>query len=238
MVRLSSRVPSRSSSRASRRPMVARGTRSSIAARDSDFASTTRVNASNSAVSKGSLIWIIFERIVPFVRSVRNGRNRPLLVEDWTLCLAAPAVRWWRTGCCRPAREAPMKRLLFILCALIPACGFGIGNSTTSCTAGAACLCDGIGNCTRDCPAGGCQFLCRGLGNCNFTCEGGNCGVLCENTGNCILESCAGGCDVMCAGNLGNCICQGGCAPDAAMPVSDAAMPSRDAATRDSTRPL
>jgi len=48
--------------------IVARGTPSSAAARESDFASTTRAKASSSAVSSGLLIWIIFGQILPLDR--------------------------------------------------------------------------------------------------------------------------------------------------------------------------
>ena len=77
VVRRRSRVASRASSRASRRLNVARGTPSSAAARDSDPASTVRVNARSSAVSTGSLIWIIFDTMLPFVGVLAQaGRGR------------------------------------------------------------------------------------------------------------------------------------------------------------------
>jgi hypothetical protein len=114
-----------------------------------------------------------------------------------------------------------MKRLLILACLWISGC-LEVGNTSTTCTPGSInCVCDGIGNCMRDCPTGGCQFLCRGIGNCDFTCPGGGCQVFCQNTGNCILDSCSGNCNVMCLGNIGNCVCENGCGPDASTAPRD-----------------
>lgn len=85
-----------------------------------------------------------------------------------------------------------------------------IGNSTNECRAGSACVCSGIGNCDRSCPAGNCSFECRGTTNCNFDCTGGNCSLACMNTGNCLMACSGGGCDITCNGT-GNCICSSGC---------------------------
>ena len=118
---------------------------------------------------------------------------------------------------------------LVMVATLALASGCNIGNSAGGCTADAPCVCDGIGNCERSCPEGGCEFICRGIGNCILSCEGGDCSMSCRGTGNCTLDCPAGGCTSDCSGLTGNCICTG-CGdptPDAG-PARDAGSP-RDA---------
>ncbi|AUX21434.1 uncharacterized protein SOCEGT47_019180 [Sorangium cellulosum] len=74
VVRRSKRTPSRSSSRARRRLMVARGTPSSAAARDRDRASTVFEKARSSAVSRGSSIWIKSWQVLPTVDALIQAR--------------------------------------------------------------------------------------------------------------------------------------------------------------------
>src|SRR5690606_34134606 len=112
----------------------------------------------------------------------------------------------------RPLRHHRGMRLLHglvMVATLALASGCNIGNSAGGCTAGAPCVCDGIGNCERSCPEGGCEFICRGIGNCILSCEGGGCSMACSGTGNCTLDCPGGDCTANCSGLTGNCICTG-----------------------------
>jgi hypothetical protein len=113
---------------------------------------------------------------------------------------------------------------LVMVATLALASGCNIGNSAGGCTADAPCVCDGIGNCERSCPEGGCEFICSGIGNCILSCEGGGCSMACQGTGNCTLDCPGGDCTADCSGLTGNCICTG-CGEE---PTPDAG-PARDA---------
>ena len=93
---------------------------------------------------------------------------------------------------------------LAVLAALALTAGCNIGNKSGECATGDTCTCNGIGNCTYDCPSGKCHFVCTGIGNCNFSCEGGGCDFLCKNTGNCIATCSDKTCTNSCQGT-GNC---------------------------------
>jgi hypothetical protein len=106
-----------------------------------------------------------------------------------------------------PSTPALTLTLSLFLLAIAGSCKIGNDLGGT-CHAGDTCVCDLIGNCSKDCPDGDCHFDCRGTSNCTFTCAGGGCDLVCENTGNCILDCSGGGCNLTCH-NTGTCLEEG-----------------------------
>jgi len=81
--------------------------------------------------------------------------------------------------------------ILFGVLSLVQVGCFKIGNDIGgTCKPGKPCVCDIIGNCTKSCPSGGCQFECSGTSNCIFDCAAGDCETLCANTGMAAARRC------------------------------------------------
>ena len=81
-----------------------------------------------------------------------------------------------------------------VIATLLGGCMIGNSSSNDCTSTGSAsdpgCLCSGIGNCTYDCPAGGCDLQCRNTGNCIMNCAGCGCTLHCNNTGTCVQMGC------------------------------------------------
>src|SRR6476620_10547010 len=102
-----------------------------------------------------------------------------------------------------------MRPLLVALLSLAFACSAGvsstpIGNTNADCAPGSPCVCEGIGNCSRNCTGAGCAFDCRVLGNCTFACPKGGCTVVTSGQGNTTLSCAGNGCSISCA-STGSC---------------------------------
>ena len=70
-----------------------------------------------------------------------------------------------------------------------------------SCAAGKACVCDGVGACTRSCEGEGCNFECRGPGACSFSCNKGKCNATNTGAGAMSFSCVGGGCTMTCSGS-------------------------------------
>jgi hypothetical protein len=94
--------------------------------------------------------------------------------------------------------------VLGMMVLMLAAASCGTEATSSSCSPGDNCLCNGTGSCDFECDGVGCDFECRGAGSCNLTCTQGGCNALGSGAGSLNLSCPGGGCSVTCAG-AGSC---------------------------------